>query len=389
MCFSLKVYNFAEANVSFHCRDGGMVDTRDLKSLGQEWLCGFESRSRHHHFILSRMYRYFYTFLLFVSALVLLGCSGRSGYLRIEGRFLNMNQGEFYVYSTEDATDGIDTIRVNGGRFAYEAPCEKNSLLMLVFPNFSEQPIFAEPGLIVRIKADASHMKEMKVTGSDENDLMTDFRLQIASASPPEVTKFAETFIEDHPESEVSVFILRRYFINIPNPDYAKVHRLIALMLPLQERNGGLVRLNNQVEQWLKTSDGLTVPRFSATDINGGSVSEKDVSDGVAVISTWASWRHESKEQQRKLGQLRRRSGGRLSLLSISLDPSKSDCRKSMQQDSISWPTVCDGNIWEGQLVQQMGFSNVPDNIVLHDGKVVARGLATSELSEKIDQLLK
>ena len=24
-----------------------MVDTRDLKSLGQEWLCGFESRSRH------------------------------------------------------------------------------------------------------------------------------------------------------------------------------------------------------------------------------------------------------------------------------------------------------------------------------------------------------
>ena len=28
-------------------RDGGMVDTRDLKSLGQKWLCGFESRSRH------------------------------------------------------------------------------------------------------------------------------------------------------------------------------------------------------------------------------------------------------------------------------------------------------------------------------------------------------
>ena len=29
------------------CRDGGMVDTRDLKSLDQKWLCGFESRSRH------------------------------------------------------------------------------------------------------------------------------------------------------------------------------------------------------------------------------------------------------------------------------------------------------------------------------------------------------
>ena len=29
------------------CRDGGMVDTRDLKSLDPEGLCGFESRSRH------------------------------------------------------------------------------------------------------------------------------------------------------------------------------------------------------------------------------------------------------------------------------------------------------------------------------------------------------
>ncbi len=27
-----------------------LVDTRDLKSLGQEWPCGFESRSRHFAF---------------------------------------------------------------------------------------------------------------------------------------------------------------------------------------------------------------------------------------------------------------------------------------------------------------------------------------------------
>ena len=32
-----------------------LVDTRDLKSLGQKWLCGFESRSRH---ILSKTFHY-------------------------------------------------------------------------------------------------------------------------------------------------------------------------------------------------------------------------------------------------------------------------------------------------------------------------------------------
>ena len=38
------ILNFARV---FESRDGGMVDTRDLKSLDQEWLCGVESRSRH------------------------------------------------------------------------------------------------------------------------------------------------------------------------------------------------------------------------------------------------------------------------------------------------------------------------------------------------------
>ena len=40
------ILNFARV---FESRDGGMVDTRDLKSLDQEWLCGFESRSRHRY----------------------------------------------------------------------------------------------------------------------------------------------------------------------------------------------------------------------------------------------------------------------------------------------------------------------------------------------------
>ncbi len=37
-----------------------LVDTRDLKSLGQEWLCGFESRSRHFFADKSSCYEYKY-----------------------------------------------------------------------------------------------------------------------------------------------------------------------------------------------------------------------------------------------------------------------------------------------------------------------------------------
>lgn len=52
--------------------------------------------------------------------LALVSCETKSGYFKIDGRFLNLNQGEFYVYSPDGIISGIDTIKVDGGRFTYE-----------------------------------------------------------------------------------------------------------------------------------------------------------------------------------------------------------------------------------------------------------------------------
>ncbi len=68
--------------------------------------------------------------------------------------------------------------------------------IMIVFPNFSEQPIFAESGKSVEIKADASHLKEMEVSGTKDNELMTKFRQNILNDTPPEAKKHAEDFIK-------------------------------------------------------------------------------------------------------------------------------------------------------------------------------------------------
>ena len=98
-----------------------------------------------------------------------------------------MNQGEFYVYSTDGGMEGMDTIKVVGGRFTYEMPCHDDCTLMIVFPNFSEQPIFAESGESVELKGDASHLKEMEVKGTKNNELMTKFRKSILGNTPPQV----------------------------------------------------------------------------------------------------------------------------------------------------------------------------------------------------------
>ena len=82
----------------------------------------------------------------YLFTLLLLSCGVDGDKFRLEGRLRNMHMGEFWVYSTDGATNGIDTISVREGRFAYEVELRSPTTLIVIFPNYSEQPVFAKPG---------------------------------------------------------------------------------------------------------------------------------------------------------------------------------------------------------------------------------------------------
>ena len=143
--------------------------------------------------------------------------------------------------------EGVDTIKVVGGRFTYEMPCHDDCTLMIVFPNFSEQPIFAESGESVELKGDASHLKEMEVKGTKNNELMTKFRKSILGNTPPQEKKQAELFIEDNAKSVVSLFLIKKYFIATPQPDYKKALSLLTLLEKEQPKNIQVGKLKQQI----------------------------------------------------------------------------------------------------------------------------------------------
>ena len=148
------------------------------------------------------MKKYSLVSLLSFLTLLLASCGTDSHHFKIDGHLLNLNQGEFYVYSPDGSvTHGMDTIKVQAGRFSYLVECDRPMTLMIVFPNFTEQPVFAEPGKSVDIKGNASHLKELTVKGTKANKLMNAFREQILSASPAEIKKCAIQMAEDNPES--------------------------------------------------------------------------------------------------------------------------------------------------------------------------------------------
>ena len=370
-----------------------LVDTRDLKSLGQKWLCGFESRSRHHNHLYTmkktHIYHILTSFFILTFLFLITSCGTRKGHFKLEGKFLHMNQGEIYVYSTDGLISGIDTIKIEGGSFAYEIPCEDKGTLVLVFPNYSQHPVFAESGKSVSLKADASHLKEMEVKGNDDNNLMTDFRKRISNLSPPEIRESAKDFITENPESLVSNWLLINYWINNPQANYKEAVELLDRLIAAQPRNGEIKKLAQKLKSICNSNIGSRLPAFTEYDINDNLIASRTLAvSPVSVISVWANWNYESENVQRVLHQLERQSKGQLKLLSINIDACKQDCKNAIKQDSITWPTVCDGEMLEGKLIKQLGLTCIPGNLVIQNGKIIARNLQTTDLENKIKQLL-
>ena len=321
-------------------------------------------------------------FLVTIMAVVLAACSGRKGYFTIEGRFLNMNQGELYVYSNDGLTSGIDTIKVNGGRFSLDIPCQRKGTLILVFPNFSEQPVFAEPGKSVDIKADASHLKQMTTTGTKDNELMSDFRQAIASASPPETVKTAETFIKDNPGTQVAIYLMNRYLICSGKPEYVKkAKELLPLIEEKQPKNGALVKMKRDISILLAGSVGSSLPDFRATATDGNTITAASLRGKTAIIFTWASWSYDSENMMRRINSILAASKGRVAAVGINVDASREECVKRMKSEGLTFPSVCDEQLFESKLLAALGMQTVPDNIIVGpDGRVIARSVATDDI---------
>lgn len=327
--------------------------------------------------------------LLFAFALILTACGTDSHHFKIEGRLLHLNQGEFYIYSPTGDIDGVDTLKVEAGRFALEIPCEKPTTLMIVFPNFTEQPIFAEPGKTVDIKGDASHLSEMTIKGGKANELMNGFRKRIAHASPPEKKRIAIETIQDNPHSPIGPYLVATYVLDDRKPDYGEALRLVELIRRKQPDNNELLMLRGKVEQLRQSALGGRMPNFTLRDINGNVVSGSSLAAApLAVVVAWSTSYYESLSLLQQVRMWQERSGGQVKFLTICADPDVRQCRESLRNGQLTCQTICDGNMFDSRAMRLFGFYNLPGNAVFRRGQLIDHGLSQQELNDKLQPYL-
>lgn len=326
--------------------------------------------------------------LLILFAL-LSSCSKNSGRLVINASFKGINQGELYIYGM-DGTYPLDTIALAKGEFHYQIPLEDTITFILVFPNFSELPVFGEPGAEITIEGDATHLKETKISGTKINEELTAFRLKNSGQMPPEMARSAAQFIKEHPQSPSSFYLLNRFFIQTAEPDYQQAYELASVIQKANPGNSRMAEITRWLEGLKVLKDHQKLPSFTATDINGKTVSSSDLNATVNVIAVWSTWNYESKSILRQLQQMIKWENKDMKVLSICVDANVKECKNIATRDSVPWSTICDGRMWEMPVLQKTGLAYVPDNIITDKkGNIIGHSLNYADLRKIIDEQFK
>lgn len=316
----------------------------------------------------------------------LLCCTGHPKEARLEGEFANLEQGEFLIYSTDEALDRLDTLRIVDGIFSYTLPTVQPATLHILYPNQSELVVFAGPGDDIVIKGDAQNLSEVEVSGSEDNELYTEFRQETNGKSAEETKNIAHNYILEYPTHAVSRYLFTTYYLCDEEASVKETTMLYDSLCRACPDDLALSKLSSRVRSLGLLRVGNPLPDFSLTlkPGHGGNGTEQriikkgDYNGKLLLIAFWANWKGGSAGAIYRARRLRRELKGKgkdIELISYSLDADESQLYRNEERDSIDFPSYCDFLSLSSPLVQKWGIRELPYIIlVTPDGNIAASG---------------
>lgn len=329
-------------------------------------------------------------FVILVSCLVC--CKKEVHKFILEGNIPPLVHDTIYIYGADALYENIDTVIVENGVFHYTANVDTVTPMWVLFPNMHRVMLFADKGLKATIQGDSVAFGRISILGGEQNALLNTFYTQTDSIDDVEkMTHMADSFIRANPYSEVSIFLLRQYFVDSVDPDYTKINSLIGSMSGNLQDNNYIRQLQQTLNSQKSLEKNSFVSNFNVNDINGQNVSTAEYKDDYLLISFWASWDAESRQHQRELIAIKEKySKHNFDILSVSLDTHRDTWLQAVTEDSVTWRQACDFDGWKTGIAKRLQVNHLPFTVLLNPSRrVQAIDLYGEELDKRIGELIK
>ncbi len=328
---------------------------------------------------------------LCLALLVLTSCGPDKKTARISGKIEGLDQAALLIYSS-DAVEGdqgsLDSIYVNRGSFSYDRPTTQPLLLTLVYPNNSFTTLIAEPGKEVKLAGDANRLKEMQVTGTDDNKQFSEFCFSVLKLNEKDAQMRAATYIRSHPQSLTSVALFYHYFDRVAQRNEQPTLELLNLLRKQQPTNQQLTAIDARLRPQLRTAVGAKLPHFTASTLNKQAINSADFKGKPTLLIFSANWDSNNYYLRQQLRKLKAARGQRLRIINFALDESLEKAQERAKNDSLQ-SVVYLKHMLSNPLVQTLGLRYPSGNILINaDGHIIGRDFPIEELANKVNDAL-
>ena len=325
--------------------------------------------------------------VFFLMAVLMAACSTDKTHFRLEGKIDNIDQSEFYIYSPGGDFDGMDTIRVKGGRFTYERAVESDMVLALLFSDKGQLMLVAEPGTTARLRGNATRLGEAEITGTDANDMLSDLRNDMLSGGPQQTVLKATHFIRSHKESPAATAVFLRYLANPDEGDANTTREMLDLLVQGQPKSTTVANLKSRLMPLINTAKGRKLPKFSLPLLDGGQLESKDCTGQPLLFVFWAQWSSSSYAIMREAHKMEKRYAPHLKVIYVNIDADRQTCRTRARRDTLGPNVVFDGEGPTGPASTTLGMRSTTEWFVCdRQGRITTRDTRTETMQEAIEQ---
>jgi peroxiredoxin len=146
------------------------------------------------------------------------------------------------------------------------------------------------------------------------------------------------------------------------------------------------------VDKLKATAIGQPAPEIALPDPNGNVVTLSSMKGKYVLVDFWAKWcgpcRQENPNIVRAYNKYKDKG---FTVFGVSLDRSKEDWLKAIQDDGLTWTHVSDLKYWQSEAARIYGITGIPFSVLLDpNGVIIAKGnnLRGAALHKKLEEVL-